>query len=69
MSELRDGQPPQQVSEAAVELGQQIPIATGTTVRIYDPWSDRWSKATPAGTRIPLPSFVRSLVIRIEWAK
>lgn len=68
MSELRDGQAPQRVEGAVVELGTQIRVPGGGVVRVYDPWSDRWSTVAAEGGRIRLPAFVRSVVIRIESA-
>jgi hypothetical protein len=69
MSELRDGQSPQTISGATIDLGQAIPVPDGAAVRIFDPWANRWANGSMAGTRIVLPDFSRSMVIRIQNAQ
>ncbi|NUQ62854.1 MAG: hypothetical protein HUU20_10215 [Pirellulales bacterium] len=37
-----------------------------STVEVYDPWADRWAPAKSSGSKILLPEFQRSLVVRIR---
>jgi hypothetical protein len=37
-----------------------------TTIRIYDPWKDEWAPAALREGRLELPSFKRSVVVRLE---
>jgi hypothetical protein len=35
------------------------------SVRLYDPWANRWTKAKLDGDQLRLPVFKRSLVARV----
>ncbi|MFO7957541.1 MAG: hypothetical protein R6X33_10650, partial [Candidatus Brocadiia bacterium] len=65
MSELRDGQPAEPVTDAVIEAGEDLTVPASATVRTYDPWSDEWTDASLADGAIELPPFRRSLVVRI----
>ena len=65
-SELRDQKPPETISGAAIELGADVPLAKTGRIRAYDPWQDRWTDLNRKGEGIALPTFSRSLVLRIE---
>ena len=65
-SELADGTPPRQLSGASVDFGSAAQGFSSASVRIYDPWEDRWTEAKLDGTVVKLPDFQRSIVIRIE---
>jgi hypothetical protein len=62
MSELRDGQKPETLRRVVVDLG----AVKARSARIYDPWANRWSKASVKGGKVGLPAFSRSIVIRID---
>jgi hypothetical protein len=52
------------VDDAILDLG---PLKAGNaSIRIYDPWENRWTKAEQDGGRLRLPAFKRSLVVRLE---
>ena len=65
-TELQEGQPPERLERIAVDLGGLIDPSRFAHVRVYDPWSDRWSDATLSGGIVVLPTFSRSVVIRAE---
>ena len=66
-TELAEGKPPPAVTGAAIELPQGLPSLADATVRTYDPWTDRWTPAKVAGGSVALPTFKRSLVVRIDY--
>jgi hypothetical protein len=53
----------------AYRMWDRWPYQVGTglpgsgTARIYDPWSNEWSKARLSDGRVKLPEFSRSIVI------
>jgi len=58
-TELEQGQPP----ETLDGLKLQLPNLAPSAARIYDPWQNRWSKATIRDGTLTLPSFSRSIVV------
>jgi len=62
MSELRDGEKPETLRNVIVDLG----AVKARSARVYDPWANRWSKASVKGGKVGLPAFSRSIVIRID---
>ena len=38
---------------------------TALTADVYDPWQDKWSAAELSETKVALPDFRRSLVVRV----
>ena len=58
----RDGQKPETLRRVVVDLG----AVQARSARIYDPWANRWSKASVKGGKVGLPAFSRSIVIRID---
>ncbi len=62
MSELRDGRPPETLSNATLAL----PAGKEARARVYDPWRDRWTTAERKNGGLVLPPFSRSIVVRIE---
>ncbi len=64
-SELADGITPELLHGLEVEL----PETAQGSIRIYDPWSDKWSTPRARGRRVTLPDFRRSLVIRVDTKK
>lgn len=63
--ELVEGKAPGLISGAEIDLGSLISTSLIGEIRIYDPWKNQWMKAQKK-SRITLPEFRRSLVIRIE---
>ncbi|MEK7751150.1 MAG: cellulase family glycosylhydrolase [Acidobacteriota bacterium] len=62
MSELRDGEKPETLRNVVVDLG----AVKARSARVYDPWANRWSKASVKGGKVRLPAFSRSILIRID---
>jgi hypothetical protein len=62
MAELRDGQKPETLRRVVVDLG----AVKARSARVYDPWANRWSRASVKGGKVRLPAFSRSIVIRID---
>ncbi len=52
------------VRSAVLDIAALAGGALPGPVRIYDPWKDRWTHASPAGGRLELPEFLRSVVLR-----
>jgi hypothetical protein len=65
-SELEKHKKPEPVEHATVNLGDVLPAGKVNSVRIYDPWQDRWTSGKLAKGKLALPEFSRSLVIRLE---
>jgi hypothetical protein len=64
MAELADGTEPRECIGATIDMAASRGLAAAT-IRIYDPWKDRWTSAQPAGDTIALPPFKRSIVVKI----
>lgn len=64
-TELENGIPPRLIENASLELKDLIIENVHGKIRIYDPWKNQWQEVKFNQTIIPLPSFKRSLVIRI----
>ena len=67
-SELADGIAPGKVEGAIVNLSGLVQQNT-SSVRTYDPWQDEWKKVSITNGTVELPTFARSLVLRIENQK
>jgi hypothetical protein len=65
-TELSEGNGPERLTGQAIRLPADITPQRATRVRIYDPWSDVWSESRITSGELPLPSFTRSIVIRID---
>ena len=63
-TELEQGHSPELLKGLTVDLGGELAAPVPSTVRVYDPWKDQWSDAQVDGSRVTLPAFTRSLVIR-----
>ena len=66
MTELRDGEEPEPVRGASLDPGGALNGRRAAEVRFYDPWRGVWTGGAMAGGRLALPSFSRSLVVRIR---
>ena len=65
-SELKNGEKPEQLRGMTVDFG---PVLTGKaprSVRIYDPWANRWSNTKLKKGELELPEFSRSIVVRMS---
>jgi len=65
-SELKDGQPPLVISGIQLDLGKTGVNETIREIEFYDPWKDKWQNAKSDGSKLLLPDFKRSMVIRIS---
>lgn len=63
-TELEEGQAPELLSGQRVDLSKALEKRKIRAVDIYDPWTDRWTEATPEAA-ITLPDFKRSLVVKV----
>ena len=68
-TELRDGQPPQELSGIKLNLaGLDSGLSQkNTQLDIYDPWKDNWTTARMTSGTVSLPSLQRSLVLRVPY--
>ena len=65
VAELKEGKAPEAVRQSAVDLGEHAAGYAGAVVRLYDPWTDRWTQGAMADGRVALPDFARSIVVRL----
>ncbi len=64
-AELADGIAAQSLQNVTIDVSSLPKLADGS-VRVYDPWENRWTPATLEGTAIQLPPFRRSIAVRIS---
>lgn len=64
--ELADGIAPERLRGVEVDLSDLLADKKIRSVTVYDPWSDRWSKAEPRA-KVALPEFRRSLVVKVAY--
>jgi hypothetical protein len=64
-SEFRQGRAPEEISNEKISLASFVSLQQLKKVSLYDPWKNKWM---PAGrsNMITLPTFKRSMVIKIE---
>lgn len=67
-SELADGVAPGEVEGALVKVSGLVQQNT-SSAHTYDPWQDEWKKASITDGTVELPTFTRSVVLRIENQK
>jgi hypothetical protein len=65
-SELAENRPPAEREGLRIDLGSPAEIQGFKEARIYDPWTNRRTTATLDSGAIRLPSFSRSIVVRME---
>jgi hypothetical protein len=63
-SELANGVPPRELKDVTIDMSPAGGL-TGVIVRVYDPWKDVWTDIRPDGDMLVLPSFERSIVVKI----
>lgn len=64
-SELAEGQTPQPIRGATLDLAGVLAGASPRSAAVYDPWEDRRADLRLDGTRASLPEFSRSLVVKV----
>jgi hypothetical protein len=64
-SELKNGEKPEELRGMKVDLSNALVRGKARSVKVYDPWADRWSDANIKDGAVTLPAFKRSVVIRI----
>jgi len=65
-SELSDGKAPETLEGVKLNLSEAMVGIKATSVKVYDPWKDKWSGTKITGNSITLPPFGRSIVIRMS---
>jgi hypothetical protein len=65
-SELKNGESPEQLQAQTIDLANALKGRKIKKVEIYDPWLTQWSKAEISKGRVTLPTFARSIVIRLS---
>lgn len=65
--ELRDGKVPEMIRGAEVDLSEAGVEIGDAQVLVYDPWSNRWYEAENVGDVVYLPTFTRSIVLRVTY--
>jgi hypothetical protein len=64
-TELEQGMAPQLCADFKLDLAELIGQSRPARASIYDPWKDLWSESTLQGSKVSLPPFTRSLVVRV----
>jgi hypothetical protein len=69
-SELEEAVPPRILDGVELDITafQRSPHFDKTNVEIYDPWQGRWASAKRSGAKVLMPTFQRSVVVRITRA-
>jgi hypothetical protein len=65
-SELVDGKAPQTISGTTIALDRYQASLTEARVRAFNPWDGRWTELEADGRRVRLPTFRRSIVLRVD---
>lgn len=65
-SELAEGQSPQPIDGATIDLHAPLGKASPQSAVAYDPWENRSTGIRLEGTRVVLPRFSRSLVVKVN---
>ncbi len=63
-TELAEGVASGEIRGAELKLKGMVPAKQGS-VRIYDPWADTWHTGSMGDGQLALPSFRRSIVVRV----
>jgi hypothetical protein len=64
-SELKNGEKPEVLKGATVNLAEALRGKHVRSARIYNPWADRWSDVNARNAQVALPNFSRSVVITV----
>lgn len=66
-SEFEAKKTPQMLAEESLDLESMGVKSLDRGARIFDPWKNEWTEGKKSGrTRLTLPAFKRSLVVRVE---
>ena len=65
--ELRDGKVQEIISGAVVDVSGAGVDISGARLSSYDPWADRWYETEHKGNEVALPTFSRSIVLKIVY--
>jgi len=65
-SELKDGEKPELLRGVTVDFSAALSGKAPRSVRIYDPWANRWSNGKLKKGKLELPEFSRSIVVRMS---
>jgi len=65
-SELKNGEKPEQLRGMTVDFAPVLSGKAVRSVRVYDPWANRWSSARLKKGTLALPVFSRSIVVRMS---
>lgn len=65
-TELEEGVEPDVLEGVSLNLSRHIGHGPEATVRVYNPWQDRWTEVEHDDGVVMLPAFKRSIVIRCE---
>jgi len=64
-TELAEGRDPEELKDVSLPLQDTMPLA-GHRARAYDPWKKVWTNATIHSGAVRLPTFTRSIVVRVN---
>ncbi len=64
-SEFKEGKAPEEISNEKIDFTSFVSTANIRKVSAYDPWKNQW-KAAAKNSVVALPTFKRSMVIKIE---
>jgi len=64
-SELKNGEKPEQLRNVTVDFGPVLSGKAPRSVRVYDPWANRWSNARLKNGKLTFPACSRSIVVRM----
>jgi hypothetical protein len=64
-SEFREGKKPEEISNEKIDFSSLIPERSVKKISLYNPWQNKWTTAAK-NSIVTLPSFKRSLLIKIE---
>ena len=67
ITELKEGKAPSMVKGFGLDLQSYVADRGKPVVTVYDPWQNKWSKATVRNGRITLPDFSRSVVVKVAY--
>jgi hypothetical protein len=64
-SEFKDSKKPEEIRNEKIDLGSFVSTTNIRKVSVYDPWRNQWEAASKDSV-VALPTFKRSIVIKIE---
>jgi hypothetical protein len=65
-TELADGIKPSIINTSIPVSKLGIAEKKIKSIKVYDPWKNKWSDAKIVKNQILLPAFIRSIVVRIQ---